>query len=121
QARDDLEGNSTGDALQDQMDALDSLNDGAQALSEAVQNGQGQTGAEGRRDGPGRAQDQRAMDPFDRPAGAYGAIDGSSTEVPNQALIDRARELLEELRRRSSDQARPEIELRYLERLLEQF
>ncbi|MEM9148432.1 MAG: TIGR02302 family protein [Pseudomonadota bacterium] len=121
EARDDLQGNATGDALQDQMDALDSLQQGAEALAEAVQNGQGQTAANGRRDGTGRAQDQQGMDPFDRPAGTYGAIDGSSTEVPGRALVDRARELLEELRRRSADQARPEIELRYLERLLEQF
>jgi len=121
EARDDLEGNETGEALQDQMDALDRLNEGAEALAQQMQQGQGQTAASGMQDGEGRAQDRDSIDPFDRPSGAYGAIDGSSTEVPGQSLVDRARELLEELRRRSADRERPEIELRYLERLLEQF
>ncbi len=122
EARDDLQRGETAPAVQDQLDALDSLNGAAEALAEALQNqGQGQTAAAGRQDGEGRAEDRRAIDPFERPAGSYGAIDGSSTEVPNQALIDRARELLEELRRRSSERNRPDLELRYLERLLEQF
>ena len=56
-----------------------------------------------------------------RPAGVYGTIDGDSTDVPDRALIDRARELLEELRRRSADQTRPPMELDYLQRLLERF
>ncbi len=121
EARDDLEGNQTGDALQDQMDALDRLNEGAESLAQQMQQGQGQTAASGTQDGEGRSNDRDSIDPFDRPSGAYGAIDGSSTEVPGQSLVDRARELLEELRRRSADRERPEIELRYLERLLEQF
>jgi uncharacterized protein (TIGR02302 family) len=121
EARDDLQGGANGDALQDQMEALDALNEGAQSLAESVQNGQGQTAARGSRDGEGRGRDQEAIDPFDRPAGSYGTIDGSSTDVPNKALIDRARELLEELRRRSGERTRPELELDYFERLLEQF
>lgn len=121
QARDDLQGNSNSDAIQDQMDALDRMQEGAEALAEAIQQGQGDQAARGDRNGEGRGEDRESIDPFDRPAGSYGAIDGSSTDVPNQALIDRARELLEELRRRSADQERPDLELRYFERLLERF
>jgi hypothetical protein len=36
-------------------------------------------------------------------------------------VLDRAREVLNELRRRSSEPNRPRLELDYLERLLEQF
>ena len=122
EAREGLEGERTGDAVQDQMEALDQLNRGAEALAEALQqNGQGQQAAEGARTGRGQRGDDREADPFDRPSGAYGAIDGSGTDVPDRALIDRARELLEELRRRSADQTRPELELDYFERLLDQF
>ncbi|MGF1501102.1 MAG: TIGR02302 family protein [Paracoccaceae bacterium] len=120
-ARDDLQQDAPGSAVQDQMDALDRLQEGAQALAEAVENGQGQQAAQGRNNGTGQAGDTDAIDPFDRPSGAHGAIDGDSTEVPDRALVDRARELLDELRRRSSDKTRPELELDYLERLLERF
>ena len=122
EAREGLDGARTGEALEDQMEALDQLNRGAEELSEALrQQGQGQQAAQGSRTGRGQRGDDREADPFDRPTGAFGAIDGTGTDVPDRALIDRARELLEELRRRSADQTRPALELDYLERLLERF
>ena len=60
-------------------------------------------------------------DPFDRPTSSFGALDGRSTKVPDQELIDRARELMEELRRRSSEPSRPALELDYLDRLMDRF
>jgi len=122
EARDDLDRGRNGDAVQDQMDALDSLNRGAEALAEALQQqGQGQQAAQGTRTGRGERGDDREADPFDRPAGAYGTIDGTGTSIPDRELMDRARELLEELRRRSADQTRPPLELDYLQRLLDRF
>ena len=48
-------------------------------------------------------------------------MDGRATKVPDKALIDRARELMEELRRRSAQPERPQLELEYLDRLMERF
>jgi uncharacterized protein (TIGR02302 family) len=122
EARDDLDARDPGEAVEDQMEALDRLSEGAQALAEAMQNGQGDTAGRGRGRGTAASEARdREADPFDRPAGSYGAIDGRDTRVPDRSVLDRAREVLNELRRRSSEPNRPRLELDYLERLLEQF
>ncbi len=46
---------------------------------------------------------------------------GSEESVLQDEINRRAQELLQELRNRSSDQKRPQIELDYLRRLLERF
>ncbi|MHA1527788.1 MAG: DUF4175 domain-containing protein [Alphaproteobacteria bacterium] len=120
EARDDLENRQPGDAVEDQMEALDRLDEGAQALAEALSNGQGDTANRGRGRRNGQARDLLS-DPFDRPAGAFGAIDGRDTQVPDRSVLDRARQVLEELRRRAAEPYRPRIELDYLDRLMDQF
>ena len=45
----------------------------------------------------------------------------AGVKVPDQIDIQRAREILEELRRRLGETTRPPIELEYLERLLKRF
>ena len=120
EARDDLQAQEPGEAVEDQMEALDRLNEGAQAMAEALSNGQGDTANRGRGRREGRAQDLEA-DPFDRPAGAYGAVDGRDTQVPDRSVLDRARRVLEELRRRAAEPSRGRLELDYLDRLLDQF
>ena len=42
-------------------------------------------------------------------------------KVPDEVDVQRAREILEELRRRLGDQTRPTMELDYIERLLRRF
>jgi anti-anti-sigma regulatory factor len=42
-------------------------------------------------------------------------------KVPGEIDVQRARKILEELRRRFADPARPQIELDYIERLLKDF
>ncbi len=121
EARDDLNADRPGEAVPDQMDALDRLSEGAEALAEQMQQqGQGDVANRGRGQGEGRARDLQT-DPFDRPAGAYGAIDGRDTKVPDRSALDRAREVLEELRRRSAEPWREPLELEYLDRLMDQF
>ncbi len=89
--------------------AIASLRDGAQALAEARAQA-AQAGRNGER-GP-------ALDPLGRPMGdAYGA----GVKVPEVWDAQRAREVLEELRRRLSDGKRSEEEIKYLERLLQRF
>ena len=121
EARDDLQGGNNGEAIRDQMQALDQLNKGAEALAQEIENGQGDTAARGNRRGEGQTRDTETEDPFDRPTASFGAMDGRATKVPDKALIDRARELMEELRRRSAEPQRPQLELDYLDRLMERF
>ena len=120
-ARKDLEGNRNSDAIRDQMRALDELNKGAEALAQEIQRGQGDTAARGNQRGRGQSRDSETEDPFDRPTASFGAMDGRATKVPDKALVDRARELMEELRRRSAEPQRPQLELDYLDRLMERF
>ena len=46
---------------------------------------------------------------------------GVGVKVPDQIDVQRAREILEELRRRLGEPTRPMLELEYLERLLKRF
>ena len=92
-----------------------------EALAQEMQQGQGEGQAQGERQGRGQGRDQLRNDPFDRPSSSYGALDGRSTKVPDQALIDRARDLMRELRRRAAETSRPQLELDYFQRLLERF
>lgn len=121
EARDDLRQDRNGEAIRDQMRALDELNRGADALAQEIENGQGDTAARGNRRGRGQSRDSETEDPFDRPTASHGAMDGRATKVPDKAIVDRARELMEELRRRSAEPQRPRLELDYLDRLMERF
>ena len=100
---------------------MNALNEGAEALAQDIQNGQGEQQAQGNRRGEGQGPDADREDPFDRPSSSFGALDGRSTKVPDRALLDRARELMQELRRRSAQPTRPQLELDYLDRLMERF
>jgi len=57
----------------------------------------------------------------DRPTANRGALEGSDTRVPGEEALKRARELLDEIRRRSGERTRPQLELDYLRRLLDRF
>jgi hypothetical protein len=60
-------------------------------------------------------------DPLGRPQKSEGPDLGTSVKVPDEIDMQRAREILEELRRRSGEATRPTEELDYLERLLRRF
>jgi len=71
--------------------------------------------------GPGQERPQ-GQDPFGRgEGGAFGASIDGEVEVPSRMEMRRAREILEELRRRSGERERPVIEREYIDRLLRQF
>jgi len=119
-AREALEGDDPGEALDEQVEAMDALREGARELGEAMrqQAQQGQGDRAGR--GDPNAQDE-GRDPLGRPTANRGALEGSDTEVPGEEALKRARELLDEIRKRSGDRTRPQLELDYLRRLLERF
>ena len=69
---------------------------------------------------PGRVgvEEVRALG---RPQRASGPDLGSSVKVPDEIDTQRAREILDAIRKRLGETSRPEIELDYLERLLDRF
>ena len=104
-----------GAATGEQSRALESLRQGGQQLADQMmQDGEGFAPGEG-------GQARRQTDPFGRPLRNQGPDEGRSVEVPDEIDAQRARQILEELRRRLSDPSRPRLELDYLERLLERF
>ena len=100
-------------ATQQQSLALDKLRKGAQSLAEQMmEGGESQAGQ-----GPGN----NGRDPLGRPDRSNRPDLGLSVKVPDEIDIQRAREVLDELRRRLGDPSRPTIELDYLERLIKPF
>ena len=61
------------------------------------------------------------LDPLGRPQRTEGPDLGTSVKVPDEIDVQRAREILEELRRRLGEPSRPLLELDYIERLLRRF
>ncbi|HUT49055.1 MAG TPA: TIGR02302 family protein [Alphaproteobacteria bacterium] len=60
-------------------------------------------------------------DPFGRPRDGSGGADTSTVKIPKETEVQRAREIIEELRRRAGERERPKIEREYIDRLLRQF
>lgn len=108
-AEDALTGEDFDGARGAMEEAIANLRDGAEALAEAeramAQGAQGRGG-------------QPLRDPLGRP---IGEATGQGVDVPEKSEAQRARELLEELRRRLSNGERTEDEIKYLERLLDRF
>ena len=80
--------------------------------------GMGQANQSGRR---GQRAGQGEVDPLGRPLKSIGPDFGTSTKVPTDIEIQRAREIMRELQRRLGERTRPRLELDYLERLLRRF
>ncbi|MGA7613150.1 MAG: TIGR02302 family protein, partial [Xanthobacteraceae bacterium] len=116
------EGNADS-AVDAQGRAIESMRRGAQALAQALQQ-QGFAFGPGPGGQPGRGQ-QRAnqeTDPLGRPMRHNGRDYGDeSVKVPGEIDVQRARRILEELRRRFADPMRPQLELDYIERLLKDY
>ena len=68
-----------------------------------------------------QGQGNSGRDPLGRPDRSNRPDLGLSVKVPDQIDIQRAREVLDELRRRLGEPQRPAIELDYLERLIRSY
>jgi len=113
-----------GAAVPFQTEALERLRQGAENAMEQMVRGMG--GMIGF--GPGQqmplgiGQRPPDRDPFGRMReGEFGSYLEGDIEVPDEMEIRRAREILDELRRRSGQRNRPKPERDYIERLLRQF
>jgi uncharacterized protein (TIGR02302 family) len=115
------EGNADG-AVDSQGKALDALRKGAQKLAQAMQPGEGEGQQDGPGNNPGRQQGAgRQTDPLGRPLQGRDLGDDLSVKIPGEIDVQRVRRILEELRRRLGDTARPQLELDYIERLLKDY
>lgn len=118
-AEDALRQNDLAEAIDNQGQAMEALREGMRALGEMMQQQQqaGQPG-QGMQDSDRRAN---SRDPLGREAGNSGTQGDDSPLALNDDAYGRARELLDEIRRRSGEADRPEIERDYLNRLLDRF
>ena len=101
--------------------ALQALREGAGEMMQQLQ--QMQADQQGR-DGqgmpmPGSAMNNQGNDPLGRKTGQLGSEFDDSVKVPDQIDVQRAREILEEIRRRLGNGPSSLIEREYLERLLD--
>ncbi len=101
-------------ATQEETRALEQLRQGAREMAQQML-----------RQMPSRYglnDSQGELDPMGRPPQRTDGPDpGVGVKVPDQIDVQRAREILEELRRRLGDATRQPLELEYLERLLKRF
>ncbi len=119
-SRDELEGGDLPGAIDPQKEAIDQLRQGSQQLAQQMLDDmmerQGLAN-QGSRNG----EDPRDYDPLGRPSATAGPEYGDMVKVPDGRERQRARDILEELRRRAGELDRPPMELDYLERLLKRF
>lgn len=106
--------NESAQANDDQASALDALRrasrDMMQKMQEALGQGEGQAGQQG--------GNQAGKDPLGRNQGQTSPDFGDDTKIPGEIDIQRAREILDEIRRRLGNNLSPQMEKDYLERLL---
>ena len=108
------------DALERQAEAIENLREGMRSLGESLaQNMPNQPGNQG--EAFGQNDPQSTRDPLGRTTGQNGRIGTDESLLQGPDVYRRARDILDEIRRRSGEQTRPSEELDYLKRLLDQF
>jgi uncharacterized protein (TIGR02302 family) len=121
-ARDALGEGQPGQAVGPQGDAIDLMQQGGQAMLDQMREQMANQPGGGEGFGPPSMAGQRdGRDPLGRAMRNEGGWDSEGTDVPEQHDLGRARDVLEELYRRSRDLGRPQQELDYIDRLLERF
>jgi uncharacterized protein (TIGR02302 family) len=103
-------------AVGEQNNALDALRRGAQDMMQQMQ--QAMQGQEGGPEQGGRVNGADDRDPLGRPRATNGPDFGEDVKVPDEIDVQRARQILEAIRKRLGDTLSPQIEKDYLERLL---
>jgi hypothetical protein len=119
-ARDGLEDGDTASALDRQSEAIENLREGMRGLAQDMRRAEG-TGQGQQLGEDGRPIAENGTDPLGRPTGPSGGPGTDAHMLPEADAAARARSILDEIRRRSGDLGRPQIELDYLRRLLDRF
>ncbi len=102
--------NEFGEAGEQEGRAVESLRQGARGMAEQMA-----------RSGGKRGGSQANRDPLGRKQGDGRLDDGDSVKVPDEITVQRARAILDELRKRLGQPTRPPLELDYLERLVKPY
>lgn len=119
-----LQNGDPGQAIAPQTDALDQLQQGARDYAKQLQDEMGRelsnegSGFGGETEEP---PDQGEGDPLGRPLSSNGTYDQGNVRIPDFNTLQKTRQILDELRRRSGERDRPSIELDYIDRLLKRF
>jgi uncharacterized protein (TIGR02302 family) len=121
EAAGELGDNNADGAVDSQGRALDALRKGAQGLTQSMQQQMGQEGGTGRGGRLGQARGDNETDPLGRPLRGREYGDDTTVKVPGEIDVQRARRIIEELRKRFGDFTRPQDELDYIERLLKDY
>lgn len=103
------------EALENQSNAMEALRRGAEDMMNQMRQAM-QGDSAGSQLGSRNRGDR---DPLGRPRATTGPDFGESVRIPDEIDVQRAREILEAIRRRLGDVLSPDLERRYLERLLE--
>jgi hypothetical protein len=119
EAEQQLRAGVPGNAIDPQTQALEALRQGQRAMMEQLAKRFGR--GTGPRNGPDQDQFGQSTDPLGRTLPGAGQIDTGDVKIPDQSDMQRAREILDELRRRAGQSQRPRYELDYLDRLLKRF
>ncbi len=118
-AEDALRQDDFAGAIDRQSEAMEALREGMRALGEQMAEQQQQTQpGQGSETGDQQAQNR---DPLGRNSGSNGSMGTEENLLQGEDVYRRARELLNEIRRRSGEGERPDAELDYLQRLLDRF
>jgi uncharacterized protein (TIGR02302 family) len=105
-----------GRATGEQGRALEALRRGAQNMMQQMQQAMQGDQGEGQEGGRQQSSDR---DPLGRPRATTGPDLGDSVTVPDEIDVQRARQILDAIRKRLGNALSPELERDYLERLLQ--
>ncbi|MGH6663557.1 MAG: TIGR02302 family protein [Pseudolabrys sp.] len=108
-------------AVDSQGRALEAMRKGAQGMAQSMQQQMGMGQGPGMPGRNGRQRAEQGTDPLGRPMRGREYGDDVTVKVPGEIDAQRARRILEELRKRFGESSRPQLELDYIERLLKDF
>lgn len=117
-AEEALRNDDLAEAIDRQSEAMEALREGLRNLGEALAENQRPQGGQGQ--ALGQFGEQQA-DPLGRTPGRGAQVGSQENLLQGEDVYRRARELLDEIRRRSGEGDRPEGERDYLKRLLDRF
>lgn len=110
------------EAIDQQAEAMDALRNGLRELGQALAQNQQAEPGQGSEQGEASGRPVPGQrDPLGREMGNTGQLGTDQQLLGREEINRRAEELLGEIRRRSAEQDRPEVERDYLRRLLDQF
>lgn len=114
-----LDRNAPGDSVDPQGRAIEALQRAGRGVVQQMMNQMG------RRNGIGFNQPFNPMQQRRDPLGRYmpnpQGLDTRDLMIPDESSVERAQQILQELRRRAGQRQRPQIELDYIDRLLRRF